>query len=343
MTLVVHPHLHPRRTGVTRHVESVMPLLSEAFEVACVGGDVLDSALPRMDWRAVRRRARREPVIVHAHRNNEMLAGLWLKRTGAKVHLVFTRHAAGRPSAPTRWLLRRADRVLSLTAEMARALPVPSTIVPHGVDTRRFTPPADRAAAYAALGFPGTAGIGVVGRVRPEKGQGDLVEALAPLLPAHDAWTVVVTGASRGHAAFAASLEARLGGRLHLAGERADVEAIYRGLSLVVQPSRSEGFGLTVLEAMASGCCVVSASTGAASDVIADGETGFLYPPGDVAALRRILEGLLAEPERMAEVGRRARAVVCARHSLQTEAAALAALYGELVASGRVRAETAAV
>ncbi len=329
-SLVVHAHMHSRRTGVTTHVESVMPGLLEVMEVGWVG-DTIQSDVPRMSWPAVRRRARLAPVALHVHRNKEMLAGLLLRAMGAELRIVYTRHSAGTPGRLTRWLMRRADVVVSLTREMARRLPVESVVIPHGVDLRRFSPVRDREAAWAALGFGGELGMGVVGRVRPDKGQGDLVEAAAPILSAHPRWRLLVVGSTKGERRFASKLSDAAGPSLCLAGERSDMERVYRGLSVVVHPSRSEGFGLVLLEAIASGCCVVAARSGGAAEIIRDGETGFLFEPGDVPALRAVLEKLMADPDLADEVGRRAAREAAARFSSVAEMGALARIYGELL------------
>ena len=87
--LVVHPHFHHRPTGVTTHTGAIVAALQAHAEVKWTGR-LLPEVRPRTalgeDWR----RARTEPVIWHAHRNNELLLGLWLRvfRPKLKVELV---------------------------------------------------------------------------------------------------------------------------------------------------------------------------------------------------------------------------------------------------------------
>ncbi|MHB8878576.1 MAG: glycosyltransferase family 4 protein [Myxococcaceae bacterium] len=324
--LVVHPHLHARRTGVTRHLEAVLPAL-DGLEARALG-KVLDEGLPRIGWGELWRRVRSEPVVWHAHRVNELLVGLLLRLFGRSTRLVFTRHSATPPSLLTRLIARRADRLVTLTREVADALGLPSQVVGHGVDLARFTPPPDRAAAWARLALGGRHGVGVVGRVRKDKGQGDFVEALTPLLPGHPEWKPVLVGLAKGaDAAWAGSLRQKSGGALALAGEQKDILPWYQGLSIVVQPSRSEGFSLVLLEAMAAGCCVVAARLPHFPGLIEHGRTGFLYPAGDAAALREVLEPLLREPSRAHLVGQAAAEEARARFGVEHEARALAELY----------------
>ena len=337
MSLVVHPHLHSRRTGVTRHVESVVAALGAHREArvleSALFGRVLPRGLPRVGWGELWTRARSEPAVWHAHRNAELLAGWALRALGAKLHLVYTRHAAHRPSWPTRLCMKLADRVVSLTPEVAEAVALPSVVVGHGVDLARFRPPQDRDAAWAALGQGGRYGVGVVGRVRPAKGQGDFAHAWSQVSPRHPDWHGVLVGrAAPADAAWAAGLE---GPRLRGVGEQQDVVAWYQGLTVLVQPSHSEGYSLSCLEGMAAGCCLVSTRVADIPSLVEDGRTGFLYDVGDVQALAGILDRLLSDVPLARRVGAAAAEEARARMGLEREAAALERVYRELEAGGR--------
>lgn len=321
MSAVVHLHFHGRRTGVTRHVEDVARQLP-----AELAGWGLDSGVGRLGWRALRARAREGSLVVHAHRNLELLVALLIRALVPTTRVVFTRHSAGRPSGWTRFLAGRADARVVLTRVGLRALGLTAEVVPHGVDLARFTPPADRGQAWGALALGGSRGIGVVGRVRPSKGQEDLWRAWTALGPRHPGWHAVLAGRVTWRwRAFAR----RLVGLAQL-GELDDVPALYRGLTVLLQPSRQEGFSLVLLEAMASGCCVVAAALPHYPELVEQGVTGFLYPAGDVAALVGVLEPLLADPARAEAVGRAAAAAVRARWTLEREVEALRALYARL-------------
>lgn len=331
MTRVVHLHLHARRTGVTRHVGSIVRALPAELGAAAFGFG-LPAGLPRVGWRALWRSVRAEPLVLHAHRNLELLLALSLRAAGRAVKVVATRHSATPPSWLTRRLMARADLRIALTDEGAELLSLPARVVGHGVALERFEPPPDRAAAFRALGLPGRAGVGVVGRVRPAKGQADFVAAWAQVADAAPEWVPVLVGAVRpSQRAFAQSLRAELPS-LVLAGEVDRVERWLAGLSIVVQPSRSEGFSLALLEAMASGACVVAAALPHyARGVVAEERTGFLYPPGDVEALRAILSRLVREPETVRRVGAEAAAHARRCFGIDTEARALDQLYRELM------------
>ena len=333
MLLVVHPHLHRRHTGVSTHAFSMVRAL-QGHADARAHGTLLEDGLPTISVEEVLDRARAEPVVWHAHRNNELLLGLWLRARRPRLRVVFTRHGDRPPGAFTRLLLRRADAVVALNPFQARDLGVPCTIVPHGVDLARCRPAAaGEPDAWAALGLPGRHGIGVVGRLRPEKGQEDFVRAWAPLAAAHPDWHAALVGAARPrHAAWAQGLADLAKGSLSLVGEQRDIARWYRGFTVLVNPSHSESFGLTVLEGMACGACVVASALPHLSAFVEHGRTGFLYPPGDVAALRDVLEGLLKDPARAKEIGARAARAAKERFGAELEAASLLLLYQRVVA-----------
>src|SRR5262249_4412772 len=86
-----------------------------------------------------------------------------------------------------------------------------------------------------------------------------------------------------------------------------ELARLYARAAVVACPSRREGFGVVCAEAMAHARPVVASAVGGLRDLVVDGETGILVPPGDVAALRAALERLLADAglrRRLGEAGR---------------------------------------
>lgn len=330
---VVHPHFHRRRTGVTSHVEAIVRATPHCAALeGAMFGRVLDKTLPRVGWRQTLRRARTDTIVWHAHRNVEMFVGLLLRLFAGRTRLVFTRHASHSPSWMTRVVMKRADAVVTLTPQMARTVGLPSHVVPHGVNLEAFTPPASRDTAWETLGVGGRFGVGVVGRIRPAKGQGDFVEAVAPLLASHPEWTAALVGEVLSpEREWVAALQQQAGGKLALPGHRTDTPRWYQGLSVLVQPSHAEGFGLSLLEGLASGCCVVATEIPGSAAFIDDGRTGFLYPPGDANALRQILARLMRHPEEAHAVGRAAARQAREKHGVRLESQRLVALYQRLL------------
>jgi mannosyltransferase len=336
---VIIPNLHWRYSGVTATNRMIAPHLAAAMETAWFGSDA-PAGIPRLrlrDLLAIRFSGPR-PRIWHARRNDEMLVGLLLKWLGWPLRLVFTSAAQRRHTRLTRFLIGQMDAVIATSAAAASYLLRPARVIHHGVDAAVYAPPADRAAEFAATGLPGRYGIGCFGRVRHQKGTDVFVDAMCHLLPRYPDFTAVVVGPVTPEQqpfarALAAKVEAAgLAGRVLLLGE-VPVEEVprwYRRISIYAFTSRTEGFGLTLLEAMSAGAAVVASRAGAAAVVIEDGVTGVLVAPGDAEALVRAVEPLLQAPQQAASMGRRAREHIQASFSLEAEAAAILGVYREV-------------
>jgi mannosyltransferase len=336
---LIVPNLHRRYSGVTATNRMVAPKLAKLFRAAWLGPDA-PGGIARMGaadllkcWR------RRTPLIWHARRNDEMIFGVLLKSLGWPLKLVFTSAAQRRHSWITRWLIRRMDAIIATSDISASYLKREATVIPHGVDTDRYAPPADRAVAFAEAGLPGRYAIGCFGRVRAQKGTDVFVDAMCRLLPRYPDFTAVIVGAiTVDQTAFANDLKARIAAaglqsRVVITGEVPieQVERWYRRLTIYGFTSRNEGFGLTLIEAMSSGAALVASRAGAAELVVEDGVTGVLTPPGDVDALVAALEPLLRDPASAAAMGKRARKRVVEKFSLDAEANRIADVYRTLV------------
>ena len=336
---LIIPNLNWRYSGVTATNRALAPLLAERWRAAWLGPHRPHGVPGLSLCRLLMLRAPRERAVLiwHARRNVEMIVGLILKSLGCRLALVFTSAAQRHHTWITRRLIARMDAVIATTQAAASYLERAATVIHHGVDTALYCPPADRGAAFASVGFPGKYGIGCFGRVRPQKGTDVFVAAMCRLLPRYPEFTAIVIGrATVEHQTFLAGLqrmvqEAGLKDRVRFLGEVpiADVPRWYQRIAIYVFTSREEGFGLTLLEAMAAGTALVAARAGAAETVIREGETGVLVPPGDVDALVQALEPLMREPQRAAEMGRRARDHAVVAFGLDSEAERIAAVYRE--------------
>jgi mannosyltransferase len=212
---------------------------------------------------------------------------------------------------------------------------VPAQVIHHGVDTDLYRPPQDRTALFAATGLPGKYAIGCFGRVREQKGTDVFIEAMCRLLPKYPDFTAVIVGAvTPDQQVFQRGLRARIEAAgltqyVHFLGELpiADVPPWYQRITIYAFTSRNEGFGLTLLEAMASGNALVAARAGAAEQVVTDGRTGVLVPPGDADALVAALEPLMRDPAQAEAMGRRARDHAVENFGIDSEARAIGAVY----------------
>jgi mannosyltransferase len=231
------------------------------------------------------------------------------------------------------------DAIIATSEVSASYLKRKAIVIPHGVDTDVYAPPEDRAAAFAQSGLPGLHAIGCFGRVRAQKGSDVFVDAMCKLLPRYPDFTAVLVGAiTVEQQGFANDLKRRieaagLSSRIVITGELPieEVQRWYGRLSIYAFTSRNEGFGLTLIEAMAAGAALVAARAGAAELVVEDGVTGVLVPPGDADALVAALEPLMRDPATAAAMGERGRRRVLQRFSLDAEAAGIADVYSTLI------------
>ncbi|WP_435097419.1 glycosyltransferase [Halarchaeum sp. P4] len=200
-----------------------------------------------------------------------------------------------------RWFLERADLVLApseRTCEHVRDLGVatPTEALSNGVDVEFFAP-TDAGEFRERHDLPDGPLVGYTGRHGYEKRLRDLVDAAADL----DA-TVVFGGDGPARD----DLEARaheVGADVRFLGflEREELPAFYSALDVFAFPSPVETEGLVALEANACGTPVVGADAGALVETIDDGETGYHFPVGDVAAFRDAIRRALAEVASLSE------------------------------------------
>ena len=332
---LIVPNLHRRYSGVTATNRMVAPRLAKLFRAAWFGSDAPEG-IARLGFADLFRLWRRPtPLIWHARRNNEMIAGVVLRAFGWPLKLVFTSAAQRHHSWITRWLIRRMDAIIATSDISASYLKREATVVPHGVDTEVYAPPADRAAAFAESGLPGRYAIGCFGRVRAQKGSDVFVEAMCRLLPRYPDFSAVIVGAiTPEQLPFAGDLKKRIEGaglqsRIVITGELPveDVQRWYQRLTIYAFTSRNEGFGLTLIEAMSVGAALVASRAGAAELVVEDGVSGALTPPGDADALVAAIEPLMRDVASAVAMGLRGRERVVARFSLDAEAARIGDVY----------------
>jgi mannosyltransferase len=336
---LIVPNLHRRYSGVTATNRMVAPRLAKLFRAAWFGSDAPEG-VARLSFADLLRLWRRPMALIwHARRNNEMIVGVLLRALGWPLKLVFTSAAQRHHSWITRWLIRRMDAIIATSDISASFLKVKATVIPHGVDTDVYAPPQDRAASFAESGLPGRYAIGCFGRVRAQKGSDVFVDAMCRLLPRYPDFTAVIVGAiTPEQLPFANDLERRidaagLQSRIVITGELPieQVQRWYQRLTIYAFTSRNEGFGLTLIEAMAAGSALVASRAGAAELVVEDGVTGVLTPPGDADALVAALEPMMRDVASAVAMGQRGRARVLARFSLDAEAARIGDVYRPLL------------
>lgn len=173
--------------------------------------------------------------------------------------------------------------------------------------------------------------IGIVARLQPVKGHRYFIEAagrIAAVEPnAH--FALVGDGALRREIE---EQVAQLGidNRVHLLGDRHDAALIAAGFDVAVLASLHEGLPNTVMEAMAAGAPVVATAVGGTTELVIDGETGFLAPAADAEALARRILYALRNPDWSDRVAAQGRQRVLGQFSMRRMVESVERLYDEL-------------
>jgi glycosyltransferase involved in cell wall biosynthesis len=325
--------------GAQTYVASLLPALAGRFEVTVAAhgpGPLRDAARAAgvrfVHLRHVRRAInpwrdllgllelltllrRERPHILHASSSKAGILGrlaAWL--AGVPIR-IFTVHgwafsaSHGPISRFYRWAERLVKAVTTVTicvaeSERASGLAARScdeettVVIPNGVDLRAPRPRRRRDS--------GPPRIVSVGRLQEPKDPLTLVRALGSLRGRSFAALIVGEGPDR-PAVVAELRRLGLGRATELAGARHDVPELLAAADIFVLSTRSEGLPLSILEAMSAGLPVVASRVGGIPELVVDGETGLLVPPGDPASLAAAIERLLEDPglrDRLGAAGR---------------------------------------
>lgn len=236
------------------------------------------------------------------------------------MHRWITQHALARAGAITATGLRLAEATLSY---VPRGKTV--SVIPYGVALDRFVPQAWAAGERVT--------IGATSRLSPEKGLPHLLRAVAMLRDRGVDADLVLAGEGPSRR----QVEALIGSlglvdRVALLGEvpHDDVPAVLERLDVFALPSTWEGFGVSAVEASAMMLPIVASDVHGIPDVVVDGRTGLLVPPGNATALADALARLAADPALRRRMGEAGRAFVEANYRWDDNAALMECLYAEM-------------
>jgi len=289
--------------------------------------------------------------VLHVHFYKGTILGALAVR-GTRCRLVATPHGwstgGGRTLQTYEWLERLAfawaDAVTPLSTELDRGLRrLPwvrhrLTLIPNAVDLAEVTGSDGVAADVLKVRRRGGFVIGYIGQLIARKRVDTLIEAFARIDAQDRCLFVVGDGAER------ASLE-RLAARLGVAdavcfvGYREDRLDFLRGFDVLVLPSALEGLPRCLMEGMAARRAIVASDIEGTRELVRHGESGLLFPVGDVRALAGALARLAADPLERQALGACGFDVVSRHRSAE----AMAAHYVELYASLRSEPRTAPV
>jgi glycosyltransferase involved in cell wall biosynthesis len=237
-------------------------------------------------------------------------------------------------------LARLTDRIVTLSPALKADLvgmgiagPEQIDVVPLGMNLDPLLGcSARREELRSELGIlSGQPLIGIVGRLVPIKNHRLFLEAARSMVdsgnPAH--FALVGDGELHDSLQMLAG-EMGIASRVHFLGWKQDMGPVYAALDLLALTSDNEGTPVAVIEAMAAGVPVVATAVGGVPDVVRDGATGWLVPPGDAPALRRAWLDALHRDERVEEIIARARREVVERFGREQMISTMADLYRRL-------------
>ncbi|MFM8236581.1 MAG: glycosyltransferase family 4 protein [Actinomycetota bacterium] len=281
--------------------------------------------------RALRRDLRTHPAdVVLAHGGRALEA---VVLTGRRRPLVVWQRVLGFPASvwrlPRRWwwtrVVRRTDAVACISEELGAEVrrlgfAGPVWSIPNSRDPERFAT-VDRRVARRTLcdrlGIDDRAPlIGWIGHLTAQKRPDRAVAVLAAVRAVHPEARLVVAGDGPWRARVEAAVaDAQLGGAVHLLGPVDDVVPVLGGVDVFLLTSDDEGVPGVLIEALMTGCAVVSGPVGAVPDMIDDDRTGRLAADTSVTAAAELVIDLLADPARARALGDSARANAIVRWS----------------------------
>lgn len=338
---VIAPNFKRRLSGVTSTIIQLIPVQRSLGQKVAALGPGLPADLPHIRYRdllalwhpPLGKRFR----IWHARRNVEMLPAIFMRDVlRMPLKIVFTSASQRRHTGWTKWLISKMDNVIAVCGKTADYLAVPNTVILHGIDTDRFSPPGDKAEARRARGLdPAKKFVGCFGRVRHQKGTDVFVDSMIRLLSDRPDWAAIVAGRATGpHVDFEKGLKdkvaaAGLADRILFVGEHTNINEWYRALDLFIAPQRWEGFGLTPLEAMATAVPVIATDVGAFPEllVIGEDETGVIIDRDSVDAMAEAAALFMDDDGRRQAASIRSRDHAVANFSIEGEAKRLGNIY----------------
>jgi glycosyltransferase involved in cell wall biosynthesis len=295
--------------------------------------------------------------IVHTHLFPADVLGRVAARWAGIPVMVRSLHNMGgwrtrRHEVTDRFLARWTDKVICCSdfqREVASAreqlAPEMSVTIHHGVQLSRFSPTVDRSALMTSLGLRADRRtVGTVGRTIPEKGHTFLVDAIPAIVQRHPDAQFLIVGDGAQRTALAARLQASGHlDRVSFAGARADIPEMLALMDVFVFPSVSEGFGIAVIEAMASQLPVVASDIRPLTEIVVDGLTGLLVAPRCGAAIAAGVNDLFDSADRCRALGTAGRRRVEAQFTDSIMVRAHQQLYFDLYTTAAARrARTAA-
>jgi glycosyltransferase involved in cell wall biosynthesis len=251
------------------------------------------------------------------------------------------------PAKVRRYGLDRVEAVIAISRQIEQSLIAGGVSVKNvrtvysGIDLSDRLLTRNDQAIRRMIGLPnGALLLGTVANLFPRKGYEVMLRALPAIVHAVPLVHYVIVGSDDHDYANRLkrlAQELKIADRVHIVGFQDPVQPFLASFDLYVHPALMEGFGIAVVEAMAMGKAVVATTTGGLPEVVAQGETGLLVPPGDVESLAATVVSLLQDRVRREQMGFSGRARAYERFSLDASVMQVEQLYDEVLGAQKGR------
>jgi glycosyltransferase involved in cell wall biosynthesis len=268
--------------------------------------------------------------VIHAHVARDYVLAAAASRLSGNTPYILTRHVLFPLKKLHRTTLGRASRIIAVSEAVAEGLrkqglfdPRKIVTIHNGIDIKRFAQKSsDQVRSAKDDGARRPYIVGMIGHIAPIKGQEDLLRAAAIIVAQRGDVEFVMVGEDKSRryenrtATEGLIKQLKLVSKVRMLGWQDDVSDLLSTFDVFISPSRSEPFGLVILEAMASGVPIVATRSEGAIEILEDGLTGMLVPIGDSTVLAETIMNFLDAPDDRAQLSSNARRAVDERFSL---------------------------
>jgi len=331
--------------SLTRNRGGLERIGGQVFYVEMHGKPGLD---PLLLFRLVHLMREHRIHVVHSHNWGTFFYGVvaaWIAGVKVVVHGEHGKEASDLAPSPfrkrvlQRWLAARCTQLVTVTHDLKNEIVstwgVDSSkvkVIYNGLNLSLYGQEWDLSDLRVEIGVePGDPIVGSVGRLRPVKNFGLLLEAMVLVIKELPRTRLVLVGGGKMEESLK-GLARTLGidSKVIFLGSRADVHRLISLFDVFVLPSLYEGMSNTILEAMACSRPIVATRVGGNPELVEDGLNGYLVPPRDANALAERIITLLQNPDQARRFGRAGRDIVEKRHQLKAMVRANEEMYWTL-------------
>lgn len=295
-------------------------------------------------WRFYRLLQEQQPLILHTWMFHANIPGRVLGRIAGIPVIISSIRTMGQEGIfrhrSDRFTAALSDRIVCVSENVAKYAeqtihlpPEKLVVVPNGVDPNDYRSLPSKAEARNLSQLPDSALIiGAIGRMHRVKGLSILLRAFAQLAELHRTVHLLFVGEGPDRQLLIdQAQDFGLNSKVTFLAFQKDIPKLLPALDLFVSASLHEGMPNAILEAMAAGLPVVATDVGGTPEVVQDGQTGFLVPPGEYEALAISICKLLEDPDLRCRMGKEGKERVAKNFSIEQMTQQFEQLYEQLL------------